>query len=102
VDHVLPVTPQQVNSKAALTATFVAPSLRLSLNRLENERANTMSLKVCRDCGSHLELNSRGCPTCALNFEAEGMIDRFVLRLFVFVFAIVTIGIAVFFYLRRS
>ena len=95
------MAPQQVNSKAALTATFVATSLRPSLNRLENE-TNTMSSKVCRDCGSQLELNSRGCPTCALNFEAEGMIDRFLLRLFVFVFAIVTIGIAVFFYWRRS
>lgn len=61
-----------------------------------------MSLKVCRDCGSQLEPNSRGCTTCALNFEAEGMIDRFVLRLVVLVFTIVTIGIAVFIYLRRS
>jgi len=61
-----------------------------------------MSPKVCRDCGSKLELNSRGCPTCALNFEAEGMIDRFVLRSFIFVCTIVTIAITVFFYLRRS
>ena len=61
-----------------------------------------MSLKVCRDCGAELELNSRGCPTCALNFEAEGMIDRLVLRLFVLVFSIIIVGIAVFFYLRRS
>lgn len=61
-----------------------------------------MSLKVCRDCGSKLELDSRGCTTCALNFEAEGMIDRFVLRLLILLFSIVIIGIAGFFYLRHS
>ena len=61
-----------------------------------------MSLKVCRDCGAKLELDSRGCTTCALNLEAEGMIDRFVLRLLVLVFTIVIIALAVFFYLRRS
>lgn len=42
-----------------------------------------MNAKTCRDCGNLLEQNARGCPRCALNFEAENMIDRFVWRLFV-------------------
>jgi hypothetical protein len=29
-----------------------------------------------------LEGNARGCPTCALNLEAENMIDRFIWRQF--------------------
>ena len=39
-----------------------------------------MSAKTCRDCGNVLELEARGCPRCALNFEAENMIDRFFWR----------------------
>ena len=39
-----------------------------------------MSGKTCRDCGNVLEQTARGCPRCALNFEAENMIDRFVWR----------------------
>ena len=39
-----------------------------------------MSAKTCRDCGNVLELQARGCPRCALNFEAENMIDRFFWR----------------------
>jgi predicted amidophosphoribosyltransferase len=42
-----------------------------------------MSVKTCRDCGNVLEPNARGCPRCALNFEAESMIDRFIWRLLV-------------------
>jgi hypothetical protein len=34
----------------------------------------------CRDCGYEFEPTSRGCPRCALNLEAEAMIDRLVLR----------------------
>jgi len=30
-----------------------------------------------------LAQEARGCPRCALNFEAENMIDRFIWRLFV-------------------
>lgn len=37
-----------------------------------------MSTKTCRDCGNLLEQNARGCPRCALNLEAENMIDRFI------------------------
>ena len=39
-----------------------------------------MSAKTCRDCGTVLEQTARGCPRCALNFEAENMIDRFIWR----------------------
>lgn len=37
-----------------------------------------MSTKTCRDCGNLLEQNARGCPRCALNLEAENMLDRFI------------------------
>ena len=37
-----------------------------------------MSVKTCRDCQNVLAPDARGCPRCALNFEAENMIDRFV------------------------
>jgi predicted amidophosphoribosyltransferase len=53
-----------------------------------------MSAKTCRDCGNVLELEARGCPRCALNFEAENMIDRFIWRRFVpglLLFAVVVV-----------
>jgi predicted amidophosphoribosyltransferase len=60
-----------------------------------------MSAKTCRDCGNVLEQNARGCPRCAMNFEAENMIDRFIWRralpgLFIVVLAVV----ALIYYLR--
>jgi hypothetical protein len=42
-----------------------------------------MSTKTCRDCGNVLEQNARGCPRCAMNMEAENMIDQFIWRRFV-------------------
>lgn len=60
-----------------------------------------MNLEVCRDCGSRLESKSRGCTTCALNLEAETMIDRFVLRLLFSVLTMVAIAIGVYFYNHR-
>ena len=36
--------------------------------------------KECRDCGYAVETTARGCPNCALNLEAENMIDRFIWR----------------------
>ena len=39
-----------------------------------------MSEKTCRDCGNVLEYNARGCPRCAMNFEAENMIERLIWR----------------------
>ena len=35
---------------------------------------------ICRDCGLKLTASARGCPKCALNLEAEAMIDRIVWR----------------------
>jgi hypothetical protein len=35
-----------------------------------------MSTKTCRDCGNVLKQSARGCPRCAMNFEAENMIER--------------------------
>jgi hypothetical protein len=37
-----------------------------------------MTTKTCRDCGNVLEQSARGCPRCAMNMEAENMIDRFI------------------------
>lgn len=42
-----------------------------------------MSTKTCRDCGNVLAQTARGCPRCALNFEAENVIDRLIWRRFV-------------------
>lgn len=39
-----------------------------------------MNAKTCRDCGNALDEAARGCPRCALNFEAEDMIERFIWR----------------------
>ena len=39
-----------------------------------------MNTKPCRDCGYMLEPSVRGCPRCAMNLEAESMIERFVWR----------------------
>ena len=40
----------------------------------------SISSKGCRDCGHLLENTARGCPRCAMNVEAERMIERFVWR----------------------
>ncbi len=42
-----------------------------------------MDAKPCRDCGYLLQPGDRGCPQCALNVEAERMIERFIWRRFV-------------------
>jgi predicted amidophosphoribosyltransferase len=39
-----------------------------------------MSTRTCRDCGNVLEQDARGCPQCALNLEAENMIEQFIWR----------------------
>lgn len=60
-----------------------------------------MSEKTCRDCGNVLEQTARGCPRCALNFEAENMIDRFIgRRLMPATILIVLAAIALVFLLR--
>jgi hypothetical protein len=57
-----------------------------------------MSSKTCRDCGNVLEQEARGCPRCALNFEAENMIDRFVRRRLVPILLLFVLAIGVFAY----
>lgn len=60
-----------------------------------------MSGKTCRDCGNVLEQDARGCHRCALNVEAENMIDRFVWRLLVSsLIVVVIITIALVYFLR--
>ena len=61
-----------------------------------------MSAKTCRDCQLVLEPNARGCPRCALNLEAENMIDRFVWRWFIpGVIIVGGLAVAGLFYLLR-
>jgi hypothetical protein len=60
-------------------------------------RSKAMSKKPCRDCGYLLDASARGCPRCALNVDAERMIERFIWRRLVpgvlVIAAIVTFGI---------
>jgi RNA polymerase subunit RPABC4/transcription elongation factor Spt4 len=60
--------------------------------------------RACRDCGHLLENTARGCPRCAMNVEAERMIERFVWRRLVP--GVIIIGVlaaaAVIYLVRRS
>ena len=47
-----------------------------------------------------IDPNSRGCSTCAMNLDAERMIDRFVLGGFILA-VIVATAIVLLFFLRR-
>ena len=61
-----------------------------------------MTTVSCRDCGLVLPAEARGCPQCALNLEAERMIDRFVSRRLVPVLIVVGLAIVfALFYLIR-
>ena len=58
-----------------------------------------MTTKTCRDCGNVLAPNARGCPRCAMNIEAESMVDRFIWRRFVpcvILVALVVVALAYF------
>lgn len=59
-----------------------------------------MNLIPCRDCGNMIDPNSRGCPTCAMNLDAERMIDKFVLGGFILALILATV-IGFLFFLRR-
>jgi hypothetical protein len=63
---------------------------------------SNMSGKTCRDCGNVLEYNARGCPRCAMNFEAETMIDRFIWRRFVPCIIVLALLIVAFVYFLRT
>ena len=60
-----------------------------------------MSAKSCRDCGNVLEHTARGCPACALNFEAEDMIDRFIWRRFLPVLLLIILAVIAIVFLSR-
>ena len=63
---------------------------------------DVVSSKTCRDCGYAVEPTARGCPRCALNIEAESMIDRFVWRWFIpGVIIVAGLAVAALFYLLR-
>ena len=51
-----------------------------------------MNAKTCRDCGNLLGPNARGCYRCAMNLEAENMIERFVWR---FVLLLIVVGLLI-------
>jgi hypothetical protein len=59
-----------------------------------------MSLIPCRDCGNMIDPNSRGCPTCAMNLDAERMIYKIVFY-GLLVGGILTVGLIVILYLRH-
>lgn len=59
-----------------------------------------MNVIPCRDCGNMIDPNSRGCPTCAMNLDAERMIDKAVLGGLILV-VIVAAAILTFLYLRH-
>ena len=59
-----------------------------------------ISTKTCRDCGNVLEQSARGCPQCAMNMEAENMIDQFIWRRFVPCVILVTLAVALVYFLR--
>ncbi len=58
-------------------------SFRQLLKKRSVPEVENMSAKPCRDCGYMLQPVDRGCPQCALNLEAENIIDRFIWRRFV-------------------
>jgi hypothetical protein len=64
------------------------------------EEVRSMNGTPCRDCGYMLQPVDRGCPQCALNLEAEDMIDRFIWRRFVpgvILLGILAVGVFVYF-----
>jgi hypothetical protein len=56
---------------------------------------------ICRDCGTILAPDARGCPTCALNLEAENMIGRVLWRVLVPIFALTLLLVLAILYLIR-
>ena len=59
-----------------------------------------MDKTVCRDCGYLLEPNARGCPRCAMNVEAERMIERSLARVLIAVVLIIG-GVGVIYFMLR-
>jgi uncharacterized protein (UPF0212 family) len=60
-----------------------------------------LNIAPCRDCGLEIDLDSRGCPKCARNLDAERAVAKFV-RLAVVLVATAVILAAAYFLLRRG
>lgn len=60
-----------------------------------------MSTKTCRDCGNVLAQDARGCPRCALNIDAENMVERFVWRRLLPSLVVVVLAVVAVVYLLR-
>jgi hypothetical protein len=63
-------------------------------------KVELMNLIPCRDCRTLIDPSSRGCPTCAMNLDAERMIDRFVLGGFILAVIVGTVIVLLFFFRR--
>ena len=46
---------------------------------LSPRRDAPLNIAPCRDCGLEIDLDSRGCPKCARNLDAERAVAKFVL-----------------------
>jgi hypothetical protein len=75
---------------------------RVGSEKSQRRFQKIMSTRICRDCEYEIEPGARGCPRCALNLEAENMIDRFVWRRLVPSVVIVMLAVAIVFYLIRQ
>jgi predicted nucleic acid-binding Zn ribbon protein len=60
-----------------------------------------LRLAPCRDCGLEIDLDSRGCPRCARNLDAERAVAKLVRLAFVFTVALVILAAAYFTFRRR-
>jgi len=71
--------------------------LAVNQNVVSQEMKTDQSIgrRACRDCGHLLENTARGCPGCAMNLEAERMIERFVWRSLVLAFTIIGVLVGV-------
>lgn len=56
---------------------------------------------ICRDCGSSISSDLRGCPTCALNLEFERKMDRVVWRVILPLLLLIVVGVVVLVYFMR-
>lgn len=60
-----------------------------------------MSTRTCRDCGNVLPQTARGCTRCAMNMEAEDMIDRLIWRRLVPGVVVLTFAVVALVYFLR-
>jgi hypothetical protein len=60
-----------------------------------------MALKKCKDCGNSVSSSAKACPQCGAPMQSRGVISSLA-RLFVIVFVIIPIGIAIFMSVYQS